>query len=212
MPRTLGCRIDSGSRVDSLRFPEEHRDDGAAAADFAHGRRLATDAERATARGRRRAAHDGRGDAAHPAGDVALGTDLVEIAQVESAMHTFGRRYLERVFTPLEIEYCLSAGADAPSRFAARFAAKEATLKAIRVGDDAIDWRCIEVQRQSDGSCRLALRASARDLADRRGIDGFALSMSHDGRYASAVVVGRPGATRRLARISRTIPRGAYER
>jgi holo-[acyl-carrier protein] synthase len=144
--------------------------------------------------------------------DLAVGTDLVEIAQVASAMRTFGRRYLERVFTPIEIDYCLSAGADAPSHFAARFAAKEAALKAIRVGDDPIDWRSIEVQRQNDGSCRLALRGAAHHLAHRRGIDELALSMSHEGRYASAVVVGRRRPTRRLARISRTIPRGAYER
>jgi len=136
----------------------------------------------------------------------------VEIAEVALAIQTFGRRYLERVFTGGEILYCLSAGRDAPAHFAARFAAKEAVLKAIRVGDEAVDWRSIEVEHDVDGAPRVRLRGAARCLAARRGMGDLALSVSHEGGYAAAFVVGKERLARFLPRISRTTPRGAYGR
>jgi holo-[acyl-carrier protein] synthase len=124
-----------------------------------------------------------------------VGIDAVPITDVAGSMARFGDRYLDRVFTPAEIRYC----ADAPSaaiqaeRFAVRFAAKEATFKALAWGDRATDWRAVEVQRAPDGTCEIALRGAARQLAEDTGIRGFAVSLSHEGDYATAVVMAWRG-------------------
>lgn len=125
-----------------------------------------------------------------------LGADLVEVAQVARSIATFGDRYLRRVFTAGELAYCMSAG-DPARHLAARFAAKEATAKALRAGDAIVDWRAIEVERRADGGCGLRLHRGMLALATRRRtrVHGrlhrwrWQLSMSHDGAYAMAVVV-----------------------
>jgi holo-[acyl-carrier protein] synthase len=143
---------------------------------------------------------------------LAVGTDLVEVAQVQHSVDVFGVRYLERIFTEREIAHCKASGHSAPL-FAARFAAKEATMKALRRGDDAMDWRNVEVQRHPDGSCDIVLTGAARALAVARGVGALSVSMSHDGAYATAVVVGnRTERPPRSRGIVRTTPRGAYER
>lgn len=145
---------------------------------------------------------------------LAVGTDLVEVAQVARSLATFRERYLHRIFTDDEIAYCMSGSGDPARHLAARFAAKEATLKALRAGNEAVDWRSVEVRRRPDGSCEIALHGRARALADRLDVDVLFVSMSHDGAYATAVVVGerckRPRST--VSRLSRKRPRGAYER
>jgi holo-[acyl-carrier protein] synthase len=119
-----------------------------------------------------------------------MGADLVEVAQVARSVAVFGPRYLRRVFTDAEAAYCMSAGPDPAPHLAARFAAKEATAKALRVGDAPFDWRSVEVERLADGSCALRLHGRMRTLATRRGIRAWHVSLSHDGGYAMAVVVG----------------------
>jgi holo-[acyl-carrier protein] synthase len=125
-------------------------------------------------------------------GRAFLGADLVEIAQVEQSVATFGDRYLRRVFTPRELAYCMARGRRSGPHLAARFAAKEATAKALRTGDAPLDWRWIEVDRRGDGSCRLLLHGAMRALVKRRRVGALHVSMSHDGAYAFAVVVGDP--------------------
>jgi holo-[acyl-carrier protein] synthase len=146
-------------------------------------------------------------------GCFTLGADLVEIAQVERSIGTFGDRYLRRVFTARELTYCAQDGRDAAPHLAARFAAKEATLKALRAGDEAVDWRWVEIERHPDGHCTIALHGSARGLAARRGVHDLCVSLSHDGGYAIAVVMAErspvPAAPSRLAC---RMPQGAYGR
>jgi holo-[acyl-carrier protein] synthase len=122
---------------------------------------------------------------------------MVEVAQVAHSIATFGDRYLRRVFTDRELAYSAAEGRDPAPHLSARFAAKEATSKALRVGDAPLDWRWIEVVRGADGACGLLLRHGMRALAKRRGVRAFQLSMSHDGAYALAVVVGDTLRTRR---------------
>jgi holo-[acyl-carrier protein] synthase len=132
-----------------------------------------------------------------------VGVDLVAVAEVARSIEAFGERYLHRVFTPGELAYCLADGRDPASHLAARFAAKEATFKALQGGDEAFDWRSIEVLRRPDGSCGLLLHDGMHRLLRRRGIGALRLSMSHDGGYAIAVVVGdsyRPHHSFRIAR------------
>jgi holo-[acyl-carrier protein] synthase len=122
---------------------------------------------------------------------IVVGTDLVQVSEVSKAMERFGERYLRRLFTEAELSYCLESVEIAPSRLAARFAAKEAALKVLRLTDQSFSWRSIEVARYPGGWCYLVLHGPMRTLASQAGFVAFSLSMSHEGAYAQAVVVGQ---------------------
>ena len=94
--------------------------------------------------------------------NVDVGIDLVSVRRVEESLARFGERFLRRVFTDGEIAYATSAPALAAERLAARFAAKEATIKALGLADAGIGWRQIEVERQASGKCRVVLHGAAR--------------------------------------------------
>ncbi len=146
-------------------------------------------------------------------GSLTLGADVVEIAQVEGSIGRFGERYLKRIFTARELAYCTLNGRNPAPHLAARFAAKEATLKALGAGDIPFDWRWIEIERHPDGHCTIALHASARGLAARRGVGGLCVSLSHDGSYAFAVVMGeRSPVPAAPLRLGCRMPEGAYGR
>jgi holo-[acyl-carrier protein] synthase len=120
-----------------------------------------------------------------------LGVDVVSVADVAQAVERFGERYLRRVFTPAEVAYCTAEGRAPAPHLAARFAAKEATFKALGGnGEDPFDWRSIEVLRHADGSSELRLHGEMSRLAGRRGVRHLDVSLSHDGAYAIAVVLG----------------------
>ncbi len=132
---------------------------------------------------------------ATPSVTLVIGTDLIAIAEVEASVARFGDRYLRRVFTDLELDE--TRGHQQGARLAARFAAKEAMLKALRVGDAAIPWRSIEVRRAADGAPEIQLHGAAAELAESQGIADLALSITHETAFAAAVVVGtkRPPTT-----------------
>jgi holo-[acyl-carrier protein] synthase len=121
---------------------------------------------------------------------VSVGVDLVRVDDVAASIQRFGDRYTRRIFTPDEIDYCTEKPDLSGRRFAARFAAKEATLKVLRIGPgDALDWRSIEVRRAPDGWVTILLDDAAGVFATRAGVSGLSLSLSHDGDYAIATVV-----------------------
>lgn len=119
-----------------------------------------------------------------------IGIDLVRVDEVADAIEEFGDRYVQRVYTPDEIRYCASAPATRAERFAARFAAKEAVLKLLDAPDQGIDLRSIEVRRAPGGACTLRLAGRARELAGRARLRDLALSLTHEGGFAAAIVVG----------------------
>jgi holo-[acyl-carrier protein] synthase len=124
---------------------------------------------------------------------MVVGVDLVDVSEVLGSIERFGDRYVRRIFTDDEIDYCRSRApslADQGMRFAARFAAKEATIKVLRT-EARPDFRSIEVRRSKVGWCDLVLHGAAREMAEQAGIEGLSLSMSHEPRYATAVVVAR---------------------
>lgn len=123
------------------------------------------------------------------AADLRVGADLVEISQVTEAISRFGPRYLRRVFTDREVDSCQGDPSVVAAGLAARFAAKEATVKVLRPSGAGPDWRSIEVVRHRAGWCDLHLTGQARRLADEAGISKLALSMSHEAGMAGAVVV-----------------------
>jgi holo-[acyl-carrier protein] synthase len=121
--------------------------------------------------------------------DYSVGVDLVDISEVAHSVKRFGDRYLRRVFTEHELSCCTGAPDTAAASLAARFAAKEATLKVLGPYDARPDWRSIEVVRLANGACKLRLRGAAARLAVERGLGPFALSMTHEAGMAAAVVV-----------------------
>ena len=127
-----------------------------------------------------------------PIPTLRVGIDLVRVADIASSIARFGDRYVERVFTAGERSYCDADGARSAERFAARFAAKEATLKVLRPSaHDGVDLRSIEVRQVSEGACEIVLFDAALELAQRAGVVELSLSMSHEHEYATAMIVAR---------------------
>jgi len=120
---------------------------------------------------------------------VRVGIDIADVRAVVSSIEAFGSRYLERVFSDAEVAYAADAPAHSAHRLAARFAAKEAAMKAFGWSEAGVAWRDIEVRRGDDGACSLGLHGHAADLARASGCSEIALSLSHDGDYAAAIVV-----------------------
>ena len=110
-----------------------------------------------------------------------VGVDLVQVSRIAASVETFGEKFVARVFTPAEAAY-----ATTPEKLAARFAAKEAVKKALEL--DGVAWTDIEVARRPNGACDVVLHGAARAAADALGAQ-LALSMSHEGDYATAMVV-----------------------
>jgi holo-[acyl-carrier protein] synthase len=126
-------------------------------------------------------------DAAAATSEIRVGADLVTVAEVQAALDRFGEAYLGRIFTNHEAR--CSQGPTRAARLAARFAAKEATIKVLRPVGPQPEWRSIEVVRHESGWCSLLLTGEAAKMRDEAGISRLALSMSHEGAVAGAVVV-----------------------
>ena len=119
---------------------------------------------------------------------IRVGFDLVQISRIAESVHQFGDRFKQRLFTANELDYAHRSEGLCTERLAARFAAKEATIKALALCEQGIGWREIEVCKSDDGSCQIALHGRAAVLASHMGITQMALSLSHDGDYAGAIV------------------------
>ena len=120
---------------------------------------------------------------------VGVGVDLVQIARIRRAMERWQDRFLRRVFTPDEVAYALRRR-DPAEHLAARFAAKEATLKALGTGlTMGVRWREMEVRRARGQRPTLALSGRAAALGAARGVQTLHVSLTHDGDYAVAQVV-----------------------
>ena len=119
---------------------------------------------------------------------LGLGSDLIEIARIESSIARFGERFLRRVFTPGEIAYCRRKR-NAAESFAARFAAKEAGAKALGTGIcHGISWPEIEVRREPSGRPTLHWSGRARERAAALGVQRTTVTLTHSRDLAMAVV------------------------
>ena len=120
---------------------------------------------------------------------VGSGVDLCEVPRIESAIARHGRRFLERVFTESEIAYAESK-ANRYERFAARFAAKEAGMKALGTGwRGGIRWRDFEVANLGSGRPTLRFHGKAAEIAGQLGVRHTALSLTHTAGQALAMVI-----------------------
>ena len=118
---------------------------------------------------------------------LTTGVDIIEIPRIKQVLDRYGQRFLNRVFTPDEIAYCRGR---APN-LAGRFAAKEATMKALGTGVRGVSWKDIEVIRADSGAPSLRLHGRAEKRAERLQMSEMSLSISHSREYAVAFVVAQ---------------------
>jgi holo-[acyl-carrier protein] synthase len=120
---------------------------------------------------------------------VGLGIDIAEIDRIEAAIRRHGERFLERLFTPGEIAYC-DSHRKRSERYAGRFAAKEAAMKALGTGwSKGVRWVDIEVVRQPGGKPALRLSGQAAVHAAQLGVRNISLTITHSGNTALAEVI-----------------------
>jgi holo-[acyl-carrier protein] synthase len=120
---------------------------------------------------------------------LGTGVDLCAVPRIEAAIERHGRRFLDRIFTPLETAYAESK-ANRFERYAARFAAKEAGMKALGTGwHGGIAWRDFEVVNLPSGRPTLHFHGQAAAIAAKLGVRHVALSLTHTKDQALAMVI-----------------------
>ncbi len=118
--------------------------------------------------------------------NLAVGIDMVEVDRIRHVLQRFPRRFLERVYTPVEVAVCRGRAHE----LAARFAAKEAAMKALGTGARGLAWRDIEVLPNRRGKPLLHLHGRAQERAEEIGLHSLDVSLSHTRQHALAIVVG----------------------
>lgn len=113
------------------------------------------------------------------------GVDVIEISRLEQVNPAIRQRFLQRVYTPLELEQV----GDSYASLSGRFAVKEAVSKALGTGIGRVRWQDIEVRRGAAGAPELHLHGNARLVADMLGLTTWSVSITHDRTQAIAFVV-----------------------
>ncbi len=117
------------------------------------------------------------------------GSTFAEVDRIRSAIERHGSRFIERIYTPAEVAY-VEHKANRYERYAARFAAKEAGMKAIGTGwRHGVRWRDFEVQNLSSGRPTLLFHGVAAQWADSLGVRSVSLSITHTAAQAMAIVI-----------------------
>ncbi len=125
---------------------------------------------------------------------LAHGVDIVPVERIASMLEEHGERFLSRIFTEQERSYADANPKRRIEHLAARFAAKEAVMKALGTGwGEGVGWKDIEVQRAVSGAPSVALHGKAAAVAAGRGLGEWRLSLSHGGGFAIASVVAMGG-------------------
>jgi holo-[acyl-carrier protein] synthase len=120
---------------------------------------------------------------------IGVGIDIIQNDRIRTSLERFGARFMNRIYTEIEIAYCSSC-ADPTIHFAARFAAKEAAFKALGTGWAAgVKWKDVEVQRLASGKPELHLYGEALERATAMGATRFHVSLTHDQLVSAAVVI-----------------------
>jgi holo-[acyl-carrier protein] synthase len=119
---------------------------------------------------------------------VGSGVDLCEVQRIKDAITRHGRRFVERIYTPREIAYAESK-ANVYERYAARFAAKEAGMKALGTGWHGVRWHDFEVTNLPSGRPTLQFHGKAAEIAAKLGVQNIALSISHTSKQGMALVI-----------------------
>lgn len=121
---------------------------------------------------------------------IRVGVDLVSVESIADSLRDHGERYVERVFTAREAADCMTPTGLSVSGLAARFAAKEAAFKALRMPREmGMPWQAIEVIRDPQGWLELRLSGAAAEFAASQRVLSLAVSVTHEEAFACAVVV-----------------------
>jgi holo-[acyl-carrier protein] synthase len=127
---------------------------------------------------------------------IGIGTDIIECLRIAQMIERHGDLFINRVYTPFEIQYCQSRKL-ATQHYAARWAGKEAVLKALGTGwRKGISWRDIEIRNDPGGRPTVALRGGVRDVVEQLGIIDMHISLSHCRSHATAYAIAE-GAERK---------------
>ena len=113
------------------------------------------------------------------------GIDIIEINRIKHVLAKHPKRFLEKIFTEYERNYCRGRS----TQLAARFAAKEAAMKALGTGVRGVGWKEIEVQRLPSGKPFIKLHGRAKERAKFIGVKKIELSISHSKELATAMVI-----------------------
>ncbi len=116
----------------------------------------------------------------------AIGVDAVELHRVQRALERHGQRFLDRIYTPVEMAFCRGRLPE----LAARFAAKEATMKALGTGARGLAWREIEILPNRRGKPMIFLHGKAAERGRAIGMRDMDVSLTHSRELAIAIVVG----------------------
>jgi len=119
---------------------------------------------------------------------IGTGVDLAEVDRIRAAIERHGARFIERIYTPAEIAY-VERKANRYERYAARFAAKEAGMKALGTGWHGVRWRDFEVANLPSGRPTLRFHGAAARIADQLGVQNVAISLTHTATQALAYVI-----------------------
>ena len=120
---------------------------------------------------------------------VGLGVDIAEVPRIKAAIERHGEPFLRRIFTPNEVKYC-ERFKNKFERYAGRFAAKEATMKALGTGwNRGVRWVDLEVVRELSGRPTIALAGEAAKIAAQLGVKRISLSITHTEAQALAQVI-----------------------
>ena len=120
---------------------------------------------------------------------ISIGVDIIEVRRVRETIERTPR-FAQRVFTAAERAYCESRGAVAAQHYAARFAAKEAALKALQTGwSGGISWQDVEVTAKESGAPLILFHGRARELYELSGANAAHLSLAHTAEQAIAEVI-----------------------
>ena len=121
---------------------------------------------------------------------VAVAMDLVDVADVEESLAAHGARYVATLVGPGEE---VTIGSRKPRSLAMAFAAKECVLKLLEIGDEAVDWRSIELRPRGERVWDVGLVGAAATLADRKGIASISVSVGATSSVATAVAIAERG-------------------
>jgi len=120
---------------------------------------------------------------------VGTGIDIAEVPRIAESIQRFGDRFITRIFTEGEIRYCDSK-ANRIERYAARFAAKEAAMKALGTGwNRGVTWRDVEVSRQPGSRPTIVFHGKAAEFAEKLNTKHVSLSLTHTKDFAMAQVI-----------------------
>jgi holo-[acyl-carrier protein] synthase len=120
---------------------------------------------------------------------LCTGFDIVQISRISASVNCFGKAFTQRLYTLRELTQVTHDHVLNFDSLAARFAAKEAVIKALALSEAGISWRDIEVVKLPDGHCELQLHGRVASEAAQAGCSYWQLSLSHEGDYAGAVVM-----------------------